>query len=177
MKATITKITHNVELTSKAGKPYYASIIDLKKEDGTDKSLQLVMKELKEKAKGLKEGDFIEIKYVKDGAHFNIADLYKTTDAPSTTTTNKFSNRKFTPSTSTFSVDGVIKGNSITNGVALAIARHGKDTTLDQIRKATLEVISLHKELENLKISATTTTEKKSLSDAEDLDDSVGDAF
>lgn len=173
MKATLTKITHNVELTSKAGKPYFASILDVKKEDGTSKSLTLVLKELKEKAKELQEGDFIEIKYVKDGAHFNIADIGKALGSSSPA--KKFEKKSFN-SSSTFSVDGVIKGNSITNGVSLAIARHGKDTTLDHIRKASLEIISLHKELEGLKIT-TSATEKKTLADAEDLNDDTTDAF
>ena len=53
-----------------------------------------------------------------------------------------------TKKTGGYDVQGAIKGNSVSNGVLIAIARHGCDVTIEQIEHAAREVLELHARLD-----------------------------
>ncbi len=50
--------------------------------------------------------------------------------------------------TYTDNTKGLIKGNSVTNGIQLAIARYGKSVTTQEIINCAREVLSVHKALD-----------------------------
>jgi hypothetical protein len=172
MKATVNKISSNVKLKSKEGKDYTVSILEVLREDKTNKTIKIFEKDLIKKLNGFKKGDLIDLKYTKDGEYFKLVDIV---NAAMLSSPHKSFETK-----PAFSTDGVIKGNSITNGVALATARKGNKTTLDDIREATMEILSLHKELESMTLSSLPgdkdENKKKTLDDVEDFD-TEEDAF
>lgn len=49
-------------------------------------------------------------------------------------------------------VTGQIKGNTVTNAVALAVARHGKSTNLEHLKTAAKDILALHSYVEHLDV-------------------------
>lgn len=144
----LTGLQLNTDQVTKAGKEWKAHKLRVVDSDGEVKTYAVSTKAAP--AKFIEKLEVGQQVTVTVGGQFN--SVVKVSAAGAT------AGRKpsFTPSAKPAFKDntqGMIKGNAISNGVQLAIARHGKGATLAHVKEATLEIISLHLELEAQSLS------------------------
>jgi hypothetical protein len=120
----------------------------------------------------LKAGDLVTVTKEKKGEFWNVTDIDAGSVASSTTNVASATTGK-----GSYDVQGAIKGNSVTNGVALAIARHGKNTTAKHIQEAALEILEIHRALDKAELPTTASNDKTIASKTVDDDDEAMQQF
>lgn len=141
----VAAIKLNVPKTSSGGKSYTAHLLKLSTSEGEEVfTISSKMPPAKYVEK-LKVGDDVTI---TTGGQFNSVvkvsnNSFKKSFGDSSSGSG-YKKKEYKDNT-----QGMIKGNSVSNGVALAIARFGKGVTIEQVEIAAREVLELHKRLDN----------------------------
>jgi hypothetical protein len=168
-------VSMDVEKAKQDGSTYVVHLLTLKTEKGF-KEISIfgnspVAKKSDSLLRSLTDKDTVTVKMEQKGKFMNATEITK-----GAVEEVKSDDKKFVKSG--YDTAGAIKGNAVTNGVHLAIARHGKDATKDHIEAAALEVLSVHKKLEGISLDDLRLTPKAKSTvrtEAVDVDDvSIG---
>lgn len=146
-KGKVIGIKLNTQKTSSAGKPFMAHLLKINTDTGEETFTIAVKMPPAKFVEKLAKGDDVE---VMTGGQFNSvvkvskAGFQKKEYGGKSSFGSSFPKKEYKDNTA-----GMIKGNAVSNGVALAIARHGSETTLAHIEEAAREILLLHAKLEN----------------------------
>ncbi len=153
MKGILIATKFNVEKEKKDGSGSYKVHIVKAEVNGNEKDYSIFAnsnlgKQVFSALKGVKSGAILQIETEQNGKFENVTSITNAGGLSSSAEACSVNTSKYEPRKNDDYVKGVIKGNSVTNGVTLAIARFGKDVTQDQILDCAREIMEVHEALD-----------------------------